>query len=101
MFVAYLLVFILIGPAIVLMFVAFRSYERSKRAVIEGMAKLDQGQLDKLGWTPRIYISAWGFRSSFKRGWQSRGLLAQQQNIALQRVLLHGLPSSLELSEET
>lgn len=82
-----------------LVFACWR-YARSKRAVIEGMAQLDSHALQQVGWMPKEYIATFDLRASIRLGWQSWGLMWQQQNTALHRVLWRGLPNAAEVPED-
>ncbi|WP_377191307.1 hypothetical protein [Ruegeria meonggei] len=75
-------------------------HERSKRAVIEGMAQLDVILRDRLGWQPEEYFSRWNIGAPFRLGWQAWGALFQQQALALQRVLVRGLPEFPGIPDE-
>ncbi|MBO9411593.1 MULTISPECIES: hypothetical protein [unclassified Ruegeria] len=77
------------------------NYSRSKRTVVEGMARLDANTLDRLGWEARGYIGAFDLRAPFRMGWNTWGLAVQKQNVALQRTLLRGLPTGVDVSDET
>lgn len=78
-----------------------RGFGRSRRAVVEGMAELDNDVLNQLGWTPREYIGVFDLGAPFRLGWQAWGFMTQQQNMALQRVILRGLPEVAGLSDDT
>lgn len=93
--------FVLSVSILPLYFLALRNYARSKRAVIEGMAQLDVDTRHQLVWVPKGYIGVFDLLAPLRLGWQSWGLMSQQQNLALQRVLLHGPPKNAELSGET
>ena len=81
-------------------FLVFRDYRRSKRAVVEGMARLDARTCQKVGWTVTEYLGFLDLLLPFQRGWQTTGMLLHQQNIALQRVVLRGLPKSADIPVE-
>jgi hypothetical protein len=93
--------FALVISILPLYIMALRNYTRSKRAVVEGMAQLDNATLSQLDWLPRRYISTFDLRAPFHLGCHSWGMLSLQQSIALQRVLLYGLPKTDKLTEET
>jgi hypothetical protein len=79
---------------------AARNYARSKRAIVEGMARLDEEILDRLGWEAREYIGTFDLFAPFRMGWAAWGLAVQKQSAVLQRTLLQGLPASVVLPNE-
>ncbi|SMO53941.1 hypothetical protein [Ruegeria faecimaris] len=83
-----------------LMVYVFWLLERSKRAIIEGMAQLDVNLRNRLGWAPEEYISIWNIAAPFRLGWQAWGELSQKQALVLQRVLMHGLPEFAGIPDE-
>ncbi len=93
--------FILAISILPLCFLAMRNYARSKRSIIEGVSRLDERTLDGLGWAPRVYIGTFDLSAPFRMGWSTWGLALQKQNVALQRVLIRGLPEGVSVSEET
>lgn len=95
-----LVLFIAACSLLPLMIFVLWVHERSKRAVVVGMAQLDIKQRDRLGWEPGEYISRWDVSAPFRFGWKAWGVLSQQQALALQRVLLHGLPGFSEIPVE-
>ncbi|WP_298850696.1 hypothetical protein [uncultured Ruegeria sp.] len=79
---------------------AARNYARGKRAIVDGMAGVDEDTLDRLGWEPRDYVGWLDLLFLSGSTWSSRGLAMQQQNAGLQRILLKGLPRPVEFSDE-
>ncbi|WP_209834698.1 hypothetical protein [Ruegeria sp. HKCCE3926] len=79
---------------------AARNYARSKRAIVEGMARLDEETLDRLGWEAREYIGTFDLFAPFRMGWAAWGLAVQKQRAVLQRILLQSLPDSVVLPGE-
>lgn len=96
-----LALFLLALSLLPLMVFVCRRHERSKRAVVEGMAQLSDETRHKLGWLPARYISTWDLGSPFRLGWKTWSLQAQKQNEALQRVWFRGLPDTVEISKQT
>jgi len=83
-----------------LMFLVLRNHQRHKRKVVDGMARLDEAFLDRIGWAARSYVNEWDVLAPFQHRWSHYGRLAQSQNITLLRVLLHGLPNSASIPQE-
>ncbi len=83
-----------------LCFLTLRNYERSKRVVIEGMAQLDGDTRRQLGWLPSVYIGVFDLFAPLRLGGKYWGEMKRQQSLALQRVLLHGLPETVVLAED-
>lgn len=79
---------------------AARNYARSKRTIVEGMARLDEETLDRLGWEAREYIGTFDLFAPFRMGWAAWGLAVQKQRAVLQRILLQSLPDSVVLPGE-
>lgn len=79
---------------------AARNYARSKRTIVDGMARLDEETLNRLGWEARDYIGTFDLFAPFRMGWRVWGLAVQKQSAVLQRILLQGLPDSVVLPDE-
>ncbi|NOD84476.1 hypothetical protein [Ruegeria sp. HKCCD6119] len=79
---------------------AARNYARSKRTIVDGMARLDEETLDRLGWEAREYIGTFDLFAPFRMGWAAWGLAVQKQRAVLQRILLQSLPDSVVLPGE-
>ncbi|WP_299642798.1 hypothetical protein [uncultured Ruegeria sp.] len=79
---------------------AARNYARSKRTIVDGMARLDEETLNRLGWDARDYIGTFDLFAPFRMGWTAWGLAVKKQSAVLQRILLQGLPDSVVLPDE-
>ncbi|WP_420585216.1 hypothetical protein [Ruegeria sp.] len=97
MLVFYILPFLFVIPIIWIMVKAFMRFERSKKAIIEGVASLGADKLDLLGWKAGQYVNIWEALPFLGSDWQAANLRLRDQMQTLQRVAVHGLPICEEI----
>ena len=79
-------------------FFFLRTYGRSKKAIIEGVAQLDDDLLGRLDWPAGSYMGPFDLAAPFQVGWKAWGQKNMQQTIVFQRFFLWGLPKTDGLS---
>ncbi|WP_170361337.1 hypothetical protein [Ruegeria arenilitoris] len=93
----YIIPLLMLIPILWIMTRAFLHFERSKKAVVDGIAMLGADRLSLLGWKAGPYVSMWKTLPFPGSDWQLNSQRFHNQMHGLQRVALYGLPASEEM----
>ncbi len=95
----YIIPLLLMVLFVWIMVKALLHFERCKKAVVDGIARLGTDRLSRLGWKAGPYVSLREALPLPGSGWTLRDTRFRDQMYGLQRVAIHGLPAPRELGK--